>query len=236
MKLKEFLSVRAIVFKSTNVLTDPDGLNELRRLGARSVPVLSRGDDWVFAQNLGQVVKFLGLNEATGPVLSPDALMQRLTLFVRTGIAIVPRMPDSLLARQVPNRPRSYLALAHHLFRIPEGMMEVAAGATLTNDMLTGGPPPEMRSFAAVAGYGQQVLSALDAWWMSQPDKTAGETVRTYYGPQRLHEVMERTTWHCGQHVRQWFMLLDIAGIAPAARLNEASFAGLPMPTSVWDA
>ena len=57
------------------MLEDPAGLDELRRLGARSVPVLSRGDDYVFAQNIGHVVKFLGLNEATGPVLSPDQLI-----------------------------------------------------------------------------------------------------------------------------------------------------------------
>ena len=59
------------------MLEDPAGLAELRRLGARSVPVLSRGDDYVFAQNIGHVVKFLGLNEATGPVLSPDRTDRR---------------------------------------------------------------------------------------------------------------------------------------------------------------
>ena len=60
------------------MLENEAGLNELRRLGARSVPVLSRGDEYVFAQNIGHVVKFLGLNEATGPVLSPDQLVARL--------------------------------------------------------------------------------------------------------------------------------------------------------------
>ena len=60
------------------MLEDAAGLAELRRLGARSVPVLSRGDEWVFAQNIAHVVKFLGLNEATGPVLSPSQLMERL--------------------------------------------------------------------------------------------------------------------------------------------------------------
>jgi len=39
-------------------------------LGARSIPVLSRGDKFVFAQNIAQVVEFLKLNEKTGPVLS----------------------------------------------------------------------------------------------------------------------------------------------------------------------
>ena len=204
-------------------------------MGARSVPVLSRGDDWIFAQNIGHVVKFLGLNEATGPVLSPAQLMDRLDLFVRTAIEIVPQMPDRLLSTEVPNRPRSYLALGHHLFRIPEGMMEVAAGATLTNDMLTGGPPPAMQTSEAVAIYGQQVRAALHDWWDPKPDKTGGQTVQTYYGPQRLHELMERTTWHSGQHVRQWFMLLEMAGIDPAVTLDDAAFVDLPMPSSVWD-
>jgi hypothetical protein len=200
------------------------------------VPVLSRGDDWVFAQNIGHVVNFLGLNEATGPVLSPAELKQRLDLFVRTGIQIVPQMPDRLLTTEVPNRPRSYLALGHHLFRIPEGMIEVAQGATLVNAMLTGGPPPEMNTSAALASYGRQVRTSLDAWWDGQAEKTGRQTVQTYYGPQTLHEVMERTTWHCGQHVRQWFMLLEMAQLKPTVTLDAAAFAGLPMPTSVWDA
>jgi hypothetical protein len=210
-------------------------LTALRSLGARSVPVLSRGDDWVFAQNIGHVVKFLGLNEATGPILSPSELMERLDLFIRTAIEVVPQMPDTSLSTEVPNRPRSYLALGHHLFRIPEVLPEVADGATLTNKMLTDGPPEDMRTGAALGIYGQRVLAALHAWWVSKQDKTAQETVQTYYGPQLLHELMERTTWHCGQHVRQWFMLLGMAGITPAVTLDDTAFGGLPMPSSVWD-
>ena len=82
---------------------------------------------------------------------------------------------------------------------------------------------------------GSRCWTALHAWWDPKPDKSGRETVQTYYGPQLLHELMERTTWHCGQHVRQWFMLLGMAGIAPAVTLDDAAFAGLPMPSSVWD-
>ena len=199
------------------------------------MPILSRGDDWVFAQNIAHVVEFLGLNEATGPLLSPAQLKQRIDLFLSTAIRIVPQMPDRSLAKEVPNRPRSYLALGHHLFRIPEGMIEVARGATLDNAMLTGGPPPQMNTGAALASYGQQVQAELDAWWHEGVDQTGRQTVQTYYGPQTLHEVMERTTWHCGQHVRQWFMLLEMADLVPVTTLDAAAFTDLPMPTSVWD-
>jgi hypothetical protein len=197
--------------------------------------VLSRGDDWVFAQNLGHVVHFLGLNEATGPALSPDQLIVRLDRFLSTAVRIVPQMPDDRLETEVPNRPRSYRVLAHHIFRIAETFLEVARGQALTYESLGLPPPEDMRTTAAITAYGDRVRCDLLAWWATKADKTAKETVETYYGPQTLHEYLERTTWHSGQHVRQWHMLLHMAGIAPVGPLEEADFAGLPMPSGVWD-
>ena len=79
------------------------------------------------------------------------------------------------------------------------------------------------------------VLTALHRWWEQKADKTGTEIVQTYYGPQHLHELLERTTWHCGQHVRQWFMLLEMAKVTPITTLKASAFADLPMPSSVWD-
>jgi hypothetical protein len=217
------------------VLEDPTGLDELRRLGARSVPVLSRGDDYVFAQNIGHVVKFLGLDEATGPVLSPDQLIQRLDLFLGAGIRMIPQMPDAKLANEVPNRPRSYRVLGHHIFRIAETFLEVGNGATLAYERLTSRPPDAMQTTADIVAYGTDVRQRLAAWWAAKPDKSGRDPVQTYYGPQILHEYLERSTWHVGQHVRQWVMLLGMAGIAPDRPPGDADFANLPMPSQVWD-
>jgi hypothetical protein len=217
------------------VLEDPTGLDELRRLGARSVPVLSRGDDYVFAQNIGHVVKFLGLNEATGPVLSPDQLVARLDGFLDAAIRMIPQMPDAKLATEVPNRPRSYRVLGHHIFRIPETFLEVAHSATLTYENLTARPPDTMRTTADIVAYGVDVRQRLAAWWAAKPDKSGRDPVQTYYGPQILHEYLERTTWHVGQHVRQWNMLLGMAGIAADRPPGEPEFANLPMPSQAWD-
>jgi hypothetical protein len=235
LKLKEFLSVRAIEFDSINILEDPEGLPELRRLGARSIPVLSRGDDWTFAQNLGHVVAFLGLNEATGPALSADQLIARLDVFLSAAIRNIKLMPDDKLETEVPNRPRSYRILSHHIFRIPETFMEVAAGVPLTYELLAVGPSDDMRTSASIAAYGEDVLRRLRAYWAARSDKSGKEIVETYYGPQMLHEYLERTTWHSGQHVRQWFMLLGLNGITPDQPLGDEAFAKLPMPSSVWD-
>src|SRR3954453_16383018 len=168
------MSARAVEFASINVLEDSNGLAELRRLGARSVPVLSRGDEWVFAQNLGHVVKFVGLKEDVGPVLSPDQLVQRLTTFLATAVRIVRQMPDQKLKTEVPNRPRTYRVLGHHIFRIPEAMLEVAGGGYLDNATSNLPPPDDMQSTAAITAYGQGVLDRLQAWWREQADKTAG--------------------------------------------------------------
>jgi len=217
------------------VLEDRTGLDELRRLGARSVPVLSRGDDYVFAQNIGHVVKFLGLNEATGPVLSPDQLIQRLQGFLDAAIRMIPQMPDTKLSTEVPNRPRSYRVLGHHIFRIAETFLEVADGATLAYEKLTSRPPDSMQTTADIVDYGAGVKRRLTGWWAAKPDKSGRELVQTYYGQQMLHEYLERTTWHVGQHVRQWVMLLDMAGISADRPPSGADFADLPMPSQVWD-
>src|SRR5436853_5802840 len=143
MRLNEFLSVRAIEFESINVLEDAAGRAELQRLGARSIPVLSRGDEFVFAQNIAQVVQFLKLNEKTGPVLSPAQLVERLERFIDAALRIIPQMPDDKLDTQVPNRPRAYRVLAHHMFRIPEAFVEIAGGAEFTAGLPTAVPRPE---------------------------------------------------------------------------------------------
>jgi hypothetical protein len=219
------------------VLEDPAGRAELQRLGARSIPVLSRGDKFVFAQNIAQVVEFLKLDEKTGPVLSPAQLIERLDRFIGAALQIIPLMPDDRLDTEVPNRPRKYRILAHHMFRIPEAFLDVAGGKVFTQGLPTEVARPEdMASTAALAAYGRGVRERVAEWWQAKGDKTCRETVQTYYGPQSLHEVLERATWHIGQHCRQWMMLLDMAGVAFERPLSDPDFADLPMPKQVWDA
>jgi hypothetical protein len=218
------------------VLEDAAGRAELQRLGARSIPVLSRGDEFVFAQNIAQVVAFLKLDEKAGPVLSPAQLVERMTRFIDAARAIVPLMPDAKLDTEVPNRPRAYRVLAHHMFRIPESFVEIAGGAFF-GDKLPGEvrDKADLANTAALAAYGGRVRDSVAGWWRQTPDKSAQQIVETYYGPQKLHEVLERSTWHIGQHTRQWMMLLDMAGIGYERPLHDADFADLPMPKQVWD-
>ena len=218
------------------MLEDAPGRAELARLGARSIPVLSRGDEFVFAQNIAQVVAFLKLDEKTGPVLSPAQLVERLDRFIGAALQIIPLMPDDRLDIEVPNRPRRYRVLAHHMFRIPEALLETANGAFFSQGLATEtARPEETASTAALAAYGRGVRERVGEWWEAKPDKSCQETVQTYYGPQKLHEVLERATWHIGQHCRQWMMLLEMGGIGFERPLSDADFVDLPMPKQVWD-
>ncbi len=205
-------------------------------MGARSIPILSRGDEFVFAQNIAQVVAFLKLNEKAGPVLTPVQLYGRMQLYIDAALRMIPQMPDEQLETLTPGRPRTYARLAHHMFRICEAFTEVAGGKFFANAM----PgevhdPAEMVSTAALAAYGTRVKAKVENWWATTQDKDAQAEVDTYYGRQKLHEVFERATWHIGQHTRQWVMLLGMHGIAADRPLSDADFADLPMPKQVWD-
>jgi hypothetical protein len=199
------------------------------------VPVLSRGDEWTFAQNLGHVVKFLGLNEKTGPALSPDQLAAKVDTILDAAIRLIRQMPEDHIATEVPNRPRTYRNLAFHIFQVQEVFLAGADGVMHTYEA-HGVPPPEaLRTFEDIAMHGEQVRTRYASWWREKRDRSGKETVQTYYGPQTLHETMERATWHSGQHVRQWIMLLGMANVAPVGALTAEDFTGLPMPTNAWD-
>jgi hypothetical protein len=217
------------------VLEGEQGFADLRQLGARSVPVVSRGDKFVFAQSIGDVVSFLGLDAAPGPELSPKQLVERLDLVLSAALRYTLQIPATELETMQPNRPRSYKALLYHIFRIPDAFLEMTRGGTLEYEMLVAPPPEDLRTTGDIAAYGEAVRQSILAWWDARGDQTCSERVPTYYGAQPLHEVLERTTWHPCQHVRQLIALLERLGIAPDRPLTAVDLSGLPLPAGVWD-
>jgi hypothetical protein len=206
---------------------------ELERLGVRSVPVLSRGDKYTFGQSTKQIVDFLGLTEKSGPELSTDQLAARVSKFMDAALELIPLMPADRLDTHVPGRPRSYRTLAFHLFRVIDAFLDANENVTLVQAMFREEPAPDAGTDALVA-YGAKVRDRFRAWWQAG-DTAPSKTLQTYYGPQSLHELMERTTWHSGQHVRQYMMLLEKEGVTHHRPLVAADFAKLPMPQNVWD-
>lgn len=206
---------------------------ELQRLGVRSVPVLSRGDKFTFGQSTKQIVDFLGLNERSGPELSTEELAARVDKYMGAALELIPLMPHDRLDTHVPGRPRSYRTLAFHLFRVVAAFLDANQGETLEQAAFREEPAPDADTAALVA-YGEKVRQRFQAWWQAG-DTAAAKSLPTYYGAQTLHELMERTTWHCGQHVRQYMMLLEKEGVSHSTPLEAPDFTKLPFPQNVWD-
>lgn len=195
--------------------------------------MLSRGKDFIFGQSLPQIVAFLGLQENSGPELSPAELYARLDRFMTAALGLLPLMPPGRLDVHVPGRPRSYRALAFHLFRVVAAFLDAEAGTTLIQAAFREEPAADA-DMGSVVAYGSAVQQRFRDWW-AHGETGAARVLSTYYGAQSLHELLERTTWHSGQHVRQWMMLLELEGVTHDRPLVDADFARLPMPQNVWD-
>ena len=209
---------------------------ELRKLGARSVPVVSRGDRFAFAQVIKDVVDFLDLPDDTAPELSPEELATRLDRIIETAVRLTRQMPDERLEDLLPNRPRSWRVLMHHVYQIPVAFLDMEEqGRTLTYEALTEPPPAGMRTSAAVADHGEAVRARFAAWWNRVAGEDFSGPVSTYFGGTTRHEMLERTVWHSAQHVRQVASLLEQAEVAPDRALAADDLRGLPLTDKVWD-
>jgi len=236
LRTKEFLTAQAIDFESVNVAADAAGWDALAKLGVRTVPVVARGSEFVFGQVLGEVANFLGLDPIGGPELASDALVQRLGLVLGAAARLTRQVPDARRDEQWPGRARSIRELAHHIFRIPEVFLDaVQNGVLLDDEALNALPPRDLVSMADVAAFGDAVASNVDKWWQGETDESGNRTLETYFGPQSLHVVLERTTWHSAQHTRQLAVMLESFDIVPDRPLDTMDLAGLPLPASVWD-
>ena len=83
-------------------------MEDLQRLGAKSVPVVSRGDKFVFAQVIRDVVDFLELDEDSSPELNPEELAERFQRILRISVSLEGLFPHNTLENHLPNRPRSW--------------------------------------------------------------------------------------------------------------------------------
>ena len=209
---------------------------ELQALGVRSVPVGTRGTDYVFGQMLKDVAEFIGVAYDTKPKLSPQELIDKLDMIMSAAQRFVAQIPDEMLDENLKNRKRPIRHLCYHIFRLEEGFLDVVENDIyLTRDVLNVPPPDDIKTSEDLVNYGSAVQQRLRAWWPDFEDKACEREIDSYYGKQPLHNVLERHTWHPAQHVRQLMMLLREDGIEPNDPVPDSAFEGLPIPEKVWD-
>jgi hypothetical protein len=218
-----------------DVLNTPGGMDQLLKLGVRKVPCVVVGERYTFAQNLKDVAAFLGI-PFEREVLPPDRLVAKYLDILDAAQRMVRQIPaDKMDERVIPNRPRTLRPFAYHIFRIAESYLATYDGAEYTETMHTGDPPEELDSPARIVAYGAPVRDRLARWWETTPDRTCQKPVRTYYGPQVAHDVLERCTWHSAQHCRQLAVVLDRFGIEADGPPTPELLAGLPLPEGLWE-
>src|SRR3954454_2416416 len=236
VRVKEFLSGLGIEYESVNVSATPEAMQDLRAFGVRTVPVVARGSEYVFAQELADVSRFLG-RDVSFRRLSPDELLDKWLTVLEAAQRHVMQIPAERLAeRATPGRDRSIRDLAYHVYQVPDSFLQaVEDGVEDLTSVYNAPPPPGVKTSEDIRAYGKKVSERLERWWKREGIKAANAKLSTYYGEQPLHHVMERCTWHSAQHARQIISVLEGFGIQAQGPLTEKDYAGLPLPVGMWE-
>lgn len=236
VKVKEYLKQQGVPFESIDVSARPEAMKELLAFGVKTVPVVARGNEFVFAQALEDVSRFVGA-KFDSKRLPPQQLIEKWLAVLRAAQRHATQIPPARMGeRAVESRDRSIRDLAYHVYQIPDAFLRaVEDGLEDLTTTYNAPPPAEVVSTQDIQKYGESVTARLERWWSQLPDKSCRQTVKTYYGERPLHELLERCTWHSAQHARQMISVLERLGVEPKGKLTAADYAGLPMPQGLWE-
>jgi len=210
----------------------------LLSLGVQTVPVLAKGGQYIFCQNLEDVAEFVGLQGTGHTPLPPAMLVEKWTTVLRAAQRYIRQIPNPRLGeRAIDNRDRSIRLLSHHIFRIGEAFLETAIDDVEYWANNANVPPQDGSCTTGdeIVAYGDGIIERIKNWWAQLDDKSCQQKVRTFYGTPPMHQLFERSTWHSAQHTRQMIAVLERFGIDPDRRLSADDLAGLPLPERIWD-
>ena len=171
-------------------------------------------------------------------MLAPEALKDKVLMILDGAARYLEQIPDDQLDVILLGRPRSYRQLAYHVFDIPKVFLDrVEYDAPYTYEALKSILPDDMTTKADLLAYGRDTRARFAEWWVRDGAATDfTQPGKVYYGEVSLHEVLERTGWHSGQHTRQiMLMLREKLGIEPNVPISDDDLVGLPLPKNIWD-
>lgn len=212
--------------------SNPEALRELERFGVCLVPAVIMGDRAFHGWNPKKLANFVGVQYVEPERLSWAELTNRLDRILAAAQRAMRQVPDKHLGMVSPDRNRTVRNIGYHVFRLSLAHRDAMEQSRFPEEWLLEEAPPNIVNGTQLAQYGQMVRDRLREWF-SQPGARDGG-VKTYYGYQTAHELLERTVWHAAQHLRQLYVFLERMGERPVAPLTDAEFRGLPLPKEVW--
>lgn len=221
-------------FEPVNVHGDAARQAELAALGVPRVPATVRDGHVVHGWNPAALAALVGVPFDDTPALSPVELAEALDNILYYAQHLLKRLDDRQLALKHPHRDRTLRDLGYHVFRLSAAFVDCMEQGRLEQAWLGETAPADVQSGAALAEHGAQARARIAAWLAAAPEAVFARPARTYYGEQRTHLLLERTTWHAGQHLRQLYDLLATDGSLPVGPLAPELFEGLPMPAELW--
>jgi hypothetical protein len=216
------------------VQANPAGYDELKRIGISRVPAVTVGDRGAHGWNPPAYAALLGIPYTATAKLPPKELARRLDIILDTTQRLVQVVPEQHLDSRPPERNRTVRNLGFHVFRLSLAFVDGMDLGEFPETWLLDQAPADLRDGAAIARYGALVRGRITGWFEGASPREFERVIKVYYGPQSGHDLLERTTWHAAQHLRQLYVLADRLGITPPAPMPVETFAGLPLPDAIW--
>ena len=166
--------------------------------------------------------------------LAPAVLAQRLDLFLDTNQQLMRIVPDRHMNWRPPERNRTLRNLGYHVFRLSLAFVDGMDMGEFPESWLLDEAPDDLADGPSIARYGALVRGRITGWFEGASPSEFRRVIKVYYGPQSGHDLLERTTWHAAQHLRQLYVLADRLEIKPPVPLPADAFEGLPLPDALW--
>ena len=228
------MSSWGVEFDPVDVQADAVAREEMVRLGIPRPPGVALGDRVVHGWNPDGYAALLGVKYHAARRFSPAELASRLDRVLESAQALVARFDARQMDHVPPERKRTLRDLAFHVFRLSLGFVDAVDRAELPESVYEERAPGELVTGGDVARYGALVRARLSGWFQGAGADEYERTVQTYYGPQAADDLLERTTWHAGQHLRQLYVLAERLKVPTPGPLPAHLFKDLPIPDAIW--
>jgi hypothetical protein len=197
------------------------------------VPAVILGDRVVHGWNPAAYAELVGVTWKPETRFTTADLAARLDTILDTTQRLIQGLLVETLDWKPPERDRTVRDLGYHVFRLSLGFADGMDLGRFPAEWHGETAPPDLVDGAAVARYGALVRGRLAGWFEGAGPDEYSRVIDVYYGPQSGYDLLERTTWHAGQHLRQLHALAERLDFTPPA-LPADALRGLPMPEALW--